>query len=252
MRRIGIDVGSTYTKYCIIDAGGQMQLQTERTPVRQREYFAAKLPALRAAYGDCPVMTCGYGRKNIAYDRTVTELTALAAGAERQCPEADGVLDIGGQDTKLVCQRGGKLNAFFVNDRCAAGCGLFLGNVLHLLEMDFDALDLTGCDLPAVRLSSVCAVFAQSEIVELIAAGADNREIVHGVVAQILMQSRALLGKADCGLLALSGGLTRITGIGPFAEKILQRPVVVPEHGAYLSAIGCAVLAGGTEEQGHV
>ena len=248
MRRIGVDVGSTYTKYCVLDDTGRMEVYAERTPVRQREYFAAKLPALRAAYGDCPVMTCGYGRKNIAHDRTVTELTALAAGAGRQCPEADGVLDIGGQDTKLICQKNGKLKTFFVNDRCAAGSGLFLGNILRLLEMDFGELDLTGCSLPSLQLNSVCAVFAQTEIVEQIAAGADGTEIVHAVVAQILAQARTLLGKAAPERLALSGGLTQIPGIGPFAEKILQRAVVVPEYGAYLSAIGCAVLADQTEE----
>ena len=242
MRRIGIDVGSTYTKYCVLDGGGPVFF-TERTPVRQKEYFGDKLAALRAEYGACAVVTCGYGRKNAAHDRTVTELTALAKGAGALCPEADAVLDIGGQDTKLIRQEGGRLRAFFTNERCAAGCGLFLGNVLRLLDMDFDALDLTGCGKPALRLSSVCAVFAQTEIVELIAAGTDEKEIVHAVIAQILTQSRALLGKTDCSAPALSGGLTRIPGIGPFAEAVLERPVTVPEQGAYLSALGCALLA---------
>lgn len=243
MKRVGIDVGSTYTKYCVMEDAGPVELYTERTPVRQREYFAEKLLSLRAKYGDCLIVTCGYGRKNMTYGRTVTELTALAAGAENQCPQADAVLDIGGQDTKLICQQGGKLKTFFLNDRCAAGCGLFLGNVLHLLEMDFEALDLTDCEEPALRLSSVCAVFAQSEIVELIADGAESLEIVHAVLAQILMQARSLLGKTDCKCLALSGGLTQIPGIGPFAGAMLQKPVLVPERGPYLSAIGCALLA---------
>lgn len=241
MCRIGIDVGSTYTKYCVLD-GGEQVFFTERTPVRQRAYFEDKLKALREQYGECAVVTCGYGRKNAAYDRTVTELTALARGAGALCPEADAVLDVGGQDTKLIRQEGGKLKAFFTNDRCAAGCGLFLGNVLRLLDMDFAALDLTGCAQPALRLSSVCAVFAQTEIVELIAAGTDEGQIVHAVIAQVLTQARALLGKSDCGTLALSGGLTRIPGIGPFAEAVLERPVLIPERGAYLSALGCAML----------
>lgn len=243
MRRIGIDVGSTYTKYCVLD-GGESAFFTERTPVRQREHFQEKLAQLRARYGGCAVVTCGYGRENVAHDRTVTELTALAKGAQTLCPEADAVLDIGGQDTKLIRQEGGRLRAFFTNDRCAAGCGLFLGNVLRQLDMGFESLDLTGCEQPALRLSSVCAVFAQTEIVELIAAGTDDLQIVRAVIAQILTQARALPGKTACGTLALSGGLTRIPGIGPFAEAILERPVTVPEHGSYLSALGCALLAG--------
>lgn len=241
MRRIGIDIGSTYTKYCVL-SGSERFFFTERTPVRQREYFEDKLAELRRQYGGCSVVTCGYGRKNVAYCRTVTELTALAKGAEAMCA-GDLVLDIGGQDTKLIRQESGKLRAFFTNDRCAAGCGLFLGNVLRLLDMDFSALDLTGCRLPELRLSSVCAVFAQTEIVELVAAGADDLEIIHAVIAQILTQAGTLLRKTDGNKLALSGGLTRIPGIGPFAESVLERPLEIPPNGAYLSALGCALLA---------
>lgn len=243
MRRIGIDVGSTYTKYCVLGGEGP-ELFSERSPVRQREYFEGRLERLRERYGESSVVTCGYGRKNLARDRTVTELTALAKGAGAECPEADAVLDIGGQDTKMIRMEAGRLKAFYTNDRCAAGCGLFLGNILRLLDMSFDGLDLRGSGLPELRLSSVCAVFAQTEIVELIAAGEDNLEIVRAVIVQIITQARALLGKTDSSRLALSGGLTRIPGIGPFAEAVLERPVIVPERGAYLSAIGCALIAG--------
>lgn len=242
MRGIGIDVGSTYTKYCVWD-GGTFEFCSERTPVHQKEYFDAKLRCLRERYGECEIVSCGYGRKNVPFDRTVTELTALAKGAEALCPEADAILDIGGQDTKLIRQEGGRLKAFFTNNRCAAGCGLFLGNVLRLLEIDFAALDLTDCTQPRLKLNSVCAVFAQTEIVGLIAAGEDNLEIVHAVIAQILTQARALLAKVDCHRLALSGGLTQIRGIGSFAEAVLGRAVLVPKHGAYISALGCALIA---------
>lgn len=243
MRQIGIDVGSTYTKYCVLDGETFAECFTEQTPVRQREYFEDKLAVLKRAYGDCSVVTCGYGRKNVDHHRTVTELTALARGAAVLCPRVDAVLDIGGQDTKLIRQEDGKLKAFFTNDRCAAGCGLFLGNILRLLDMDFSSLDLRGVAPPELRLSSVCAVFAQSEIVELIADGEDSRQIVHAVIAQIFTQARALLAKMDCDALALSGGLTRIPGIGPFAEAVLERSVFVPAKGAYISAMGCALLA---------
>lgn len=249
MRRIGIDVGSTYTKYCVLEDGASdggahgLEMFTEKTPVRQKEYFADRLEGLRLQYGDCAIVTCGYGRKNAAHDRTVTELTALAKGAGILCPEADAVLDIGGQDTKLIRQEGGRLKAFFTNDRCAAGCGLFLSNTLRMLGMDFGSLDLAGCGLPALKLSSVCAVFAQTEIVELIAAGIPEKEIIQAVIVQILGQAKMLLGKTDCKTLALSGGLTNIPGIGPFAGLVLDRQVAVPEHGAYVSALGCAMMA---------
>lgn len=242
MYRIGVDVGSTFTKYCVLeDTTGEMTLFLEQTPVRQREYFGDKLAWLRAEYQGCSIVTCGYGRKNISYDRTVSELTALAAGAARQCPEIPLILDIGGQDTKVVRQENGRLKAFFTNEKCAAGCGLFLGNVLRLLQTDFEAIDLTAAGQPELRLSSVCAVFAQSEIVEMLAAGTPGTAIIHAVLAQILVQAKALLGKVECSAVVLSGGLTKIPGIGAFSEQILERRVILPEHGAYLSAIGCAL-----------
>ena len=242
MYRIGIDIGSTFTKYCIRDeAAGKLELYAEETPVRQREYFEDKLSQLKAEYPDCSVVTCGYGRKNIGYDRTVSELTALAAGAACLCPETSVVLDIGGQDTKIIRHEDGRLKAFFLNEKCAAGCGLFLGNVLRMLRTDFAAIDLREAAERELRLSSVCAVFAQSEIVELLANGAEGGDIVRAVLRQIFTQARALLRKVDCSSLVLSGGLTKIPGVGDFAEQILEKQVAVPRNGAYLSAVGCAV-----------
>lgn len=242
MRSIGIDVGSTFTKTCVMEAGHIILLEAERTPVRQREAFTEKLQRLREMYGDCPIVTCGYGRKNIGNDETISELTALASGAARECPETAFVLDIGGQDTKYIRHENGKLKTFFINEKCAAGSGLFLGNVLRLLDMPFEEIDLTGVEKPKISLSSVCAVFAQSEIVHLMADGAEQEEIIHAVLAQVLVQARMLLGKMDgIGPIALSGGLTQIKGIGQFAEKLLERPVIIPKHAAYLSAVGCAL-----------
>lgn len=242
MYKIGIDIGSTFTKYCVLEnSTEELVLFSEQTPIRQREYFADKLAQLQQTYQNCSIVTCGYGRKNIGYDKTISELTALSAGAARQCPETPVILDIGGQDTKVVRQENGKLKAFFVNEKCAAGCGLFLRNVLHLLQTDFGEIDLTGVGRPELRLSSVCAVFAQSEIVELLAAGASSAAIIQGVLAQIFVQAKTLLGKVDCSAVTLSGGLTKIPGVREFAEQILDKQVVLPEKGTYLSAIGCAM-----------
>ncbi len=244
MSGVGIDIGSTYTKLCVLGEDGKIEaLRAEETPVRQREYFAEKLQSLREAYGDLPVVSCGYGRKNIDGSRAVSELSALAAGVHRVAPEAETVLDVGGQDTKLIRQREGKLLSFFVNDKCAAGCGMFLENTLHRLGVSFESLDLSDGKLPALRLSSTCAVFAQSEIVERIAEGVSEDEILRAVLVQILTQSKVLLGKADCERIYLSGGLTKIPGIEKYAGAVLEKPVAVPDHAAYLSAIGCAVLA---------
>ena len=252
-RIIGIDIGSTYTKYCILETeengeggrdGNEPELFCERTPIMQKEYFEKKLIELREKYGDCPVVTCGYGRKNAGSGRNISELTALAMGAAYRYPESYAVLDIGGQDTKLVCHRNGKIEKFFLNEKCAAGSGMFLGNTLNLLNIPFETINLRGTDRSEIRLSSVCAVFAQSEIVELIAGGTEPMEIVYAVIEQVLIQAKTLLGKTDYREVLLSGGLTRIPGIGEYAERILGVNVTAAEDGSYLAAMGCAKQRG--------
>ncbi|MCM1193019.1 MAG: acyl-CoA dehydratase activase [Butyrivibrio sp.] len=242
MYRIGIDVGSTRTKYAVVREDGTIDIcYSEKTPVRQKEYFGRKVREICSEYGNCSIVSCGYGKANIPSVKQVNELRSLALGAYSICREDAYVLDIGGQDTKLIVEQQGKLREFFLNDKCAAGCGQFLANVLNLLEMDFDSLDMEGLREPEKKLSSVCAVFAQTEIVGLIAEGIPERDIIWGVIWQILVQAKKLTGKTACNKVVLSGGLSQIQGIGGMAESALGMKVAVPEHSAYLSAIGCAL-----------
>ncbi|MDR2044989.1 MAG: acyl-CoA dehydratase activase [Clostridium sp.] len=246
MTNIGIDIGSTYTKYCVLsDDGVILRLWSERTPVRQKEYFADKLMNLRANYSACRVVSCGYGKRNIESLKSVTELSALSVGLDKVCPDIPVALDIGGQDTKIIRQKDGKLREFFVNDKCAAGSGLFFASVLNILDTRFEkvALDSAyGAD--EINLSNLCAVFAQSEIVELLAFGTEPAAIIQAAVRQILTQAFALLNKIDeSGTLVLSGGLSQIRGFEPFAAKVLNRAVCIPENAPYLAALGCAVIA---------
>ena len=244
MYSIGIDVGSTYTKYCILDHGGKiLKLFSQKTPVAQKKYFLDQTAQFYMQYPDCQIISCGYGRKNIGAQKIVSELTALAVGANCQCPKEKVILDIGGQDTKIIRQENGKLKEFFVNDKCAAGCGMFLKNTLEMLEMDFEEIDLlSDFTQTELRISSVCAVFAQTEIVEAIAGDVPIESIIKAVLYQIFTQAKVLLGKIESNSILLSGGLAGITGIGPFAERTLGRLVYVPNNAQYLSAIGCAEL----------
>ena len=200
MSSIGIDIGSTYTKYCVLDGGSIKLLSSERTPVRQKEYFEKKTSELLAQYPGSNIVSCGYGRNNAGSGKTVSELVALAAGAGMVSPDHNVVLDIGGQDTKIIVCENGKLKEFFVNDKCAAGCGMFVVNSLNLLQMDFADISLGDGEQPSKKLSSTCAVFAQSEITELLADNCQPDEIVRGVIWQILVQSKALLGKVRADL----------------------------------------------------
>ena len=133
MYKIGIDVGSTFTKYCILNEKKEIEkCYKERTPVLQKKYFKNILRQLQLKYPDCDIITCGYGRENVYALKSINELTALAFGVNHQYVDYDVILDIGGQDIKIIRQENGHLREFFVNDRCAAGSGMFLLNTLTL------------------------------------------------------------------------------------------------------------------------
>ena len=242
MYRIGIDVGSTYTKYCITQDGQILSLQTEKTRLRQREYFQGRLKEFRGNCPDADIVACGYGRNNVGGIRNVSELVALAKGSYFITHQDGTILDIGGQDTKIISQSAGRIREFFTNEKCAAGSGMFLSGVLDLISFPFDKIDLSEEPVPAVKLSAACAVFAQSEIVEMIAANQSEKDIIIAVLWQILTSAKPLVGKVCTDRLLLSGGLSSIRGFSAFAEKVFQKECAVAEHGPHLSAIGCAVM----------
>ena len=197
MSSIGIDIGSTFTKYCVMDGSDIVMLSSERTPVRQKEYFEKKTAELDSLYPGAPVVSCGYGKNNAGSGKTISELVTLAAGAGKIAPDHNVVLDIGGQDTKIIVCENGKLKEFFVNDKCAAGCGMFVVNSLNLLQMNFSDISLGEAVQPSVKLSSTCAVFAQSEITELIADNVQPEEIMRAVIWQILIHIVCVLVRLD-------------------------------------------------------
>lgn len=241
MYRIGIDVGSTYTKYCVMRDETVESLFMERTPIRQQQFFDAKVRELRERFQDAEIVSCGYGRQNVHAVKVINELTALAKGSYYVTQQNGIVLDVGGQDTKVITQQNGQLREFFLNDKCAAGSGMFLINVMNMLGVDFDAVACEDAGHDAMHLSSVCAVFAQSEIVELIVGNVDEKEIIEAVIRQIFVKAKPLLGKVEKGPVLLSGGISQIKGIADFASRILENKCYTVESGAYLTAMGCAI-----------
>lgn len=241
MYRIGVDIGSTYTKYCALNTGSAEQtLFMEKTEAFQKNYFIKKVAELKKEYPDAEIISCGYGRDNIASVKTINELSALAIGVNSKYPEFNTVLDIGGQDSKVICQKDGKLQKFYLNDRCAAGSGMFLTNTLSYLGMDYKDIDLDRIHDESIRLSSVCAVFAQSEVVRLVADNTPPNDIIYAVLWHILSQSKKLIDKVDTEQVFITGGMTNVLGIHKICERALGVKCVVANKGSYLAAIGCA------------
>lgn len=134
----------------------------------------------------------------------------------------------------------GILKEFFLNDKCDAVSGMFLGNIVNMFGKTFQDISLVPYEEVDVKLDSTCAVFAQSKIIGLVADNVSDNMILSAVVCPIFSQARKLILKVNCDEIILSGGLSQIHGIDKYAERILEIKCIVRDKNNYLSAIGCA------------
>jgi len=195
------------------------------------------------------LVATGYGRHlaqaNFA-DRVITEIKAFALGCYHIFPECRTILDIGGQDTKAISVGpGGRVLDFQMNDRCAAGTGKFLEVMatalgLSLEEMGLQALQAEG----EVKISSMCTVFAESEVTGLIARGTPRPEIARGLHEAICDRASALLKRVGVQReLVFAGGVARNPCLRALLEERLGFPLLVPENPQIVGALGAALDA---------
>ncbi|MBI5725723.1 MAG: 2-hydroxyglutaryl-CoA dehydratase [Planctomycetes bacterium] len=192
------------------------------------------------------IVATGYGRNAISSaDLAVTEITCQAAGVRLLCPQARTVVEIGGQDSKLIrLEADGSVRDFDMNDRCAAGTGRFLELVAARLGVGLDKFgELAGrSENPAV-ISSMCAVFAETEIIGLLAGGASPADIAAGVRDAVASRLTALAGGRLDDPIVLTGGVAMIPGLADVIAKVLDRQVQVSARPQYTGAIGAAIIA---------
>ncbi|MFZ0888519.1 MAG: acyl-CoA dehydratase activase [Candidatus Binataceae bacterium] len=246
---IGIDAGSTTTKLAGVSADGTLigwRLQSAHPCVE--EQVAQMLDELRAEVGataDVPTVATGYGRKLLTATKSVTEITCHARGVHGCLGTTGTLVDIGGQDTKVIrIGAGGKPVDFRMNDKCAAGTGRFLENTAARLALPLDEFARRALAGAAeVPISSTCTVFAESEIISLIARGIALDAIVRGLHRSMI--SRVVTMIYSVGLVAplmLSGGVARNPAVRAMLQEATGQPVVVPEHPQLMGAYGAALL----------
>ncbi len=246
----GIDIGSRTTKALLWDGSrvlGKVLIPTGWDPEKSaREAYENVLRRSDAKKSDFTVVT-GYGRATASFaDRTVTEITAHARGISHLLPETRTLIDIGGQDSKaVILDEDGLVFDFAMNDRCAAGSGKFLEFLAVTMGRsveDFAAL-ATASSNP-VQISSICTVFAESEVLSLLAEGVPRRDVAAGVhrsIAQRVAQMARSLNPAPP--LAFSGGVANNPCMVRELEYALKVPVSVPPQPEFTGALGAALIA---------
>ena len=249
---IGVDAGSTTCKVVAVTAGGALAAwRLERGLPRIEDQTAALVDALLgghpAAGAEVPIVATGYGRRLVrCADRSVTEITCHARGVFQATGHGGTLLDVGGQDSKVI-QIGpdGRVVDFAMNDKCAAGTGRFLEHTAARLDVPLDELGPRARAAPSEQaISSTCTVFAESEIISLIAHGAEVDSILKGLHRSLV--SRLVAMVRTIGVrppLMLSGGVARNAAVHALLEEDLRMPVVVPPHPQLMGAYGAARLA---------
>jgi predicted CoA-substrate-specific enzyme activase len=178
-------------------------------------------------------------------DTTITEITCHAVGVRHLVPTAQTVIDIGGQDSKLVrLDANGKVRDFAMNDRCAAGTGRFLEVVADRLGLSLGELGpMAARSHSPAAISSMCVVFAETEIIGLLAGGRSGEDIVAGVQTAIASRIVAMAGRNVEPPIVFTGGVARISGMETALQTALGQPVAISPEPQMTGALGAALLA---------
>jgi predicted CoA-substrate-specific enzyme activase len=253
----GIDIGSTAIKVALVDeqrrlAGAHIADSGSLFHKNARQALAQLLTKTAVAREQVHyTIATGYGRKLFKEaDDSISEITANAIGLHEAGKQNGGVhtiINIGGQDSKAIqLDSDGHVANFAMNDKCAAGTGRFLDVAARNLEIDLEELGdyhFNAAGAPLV-INSTCTVFAESEIIGLLASGHGKGEIVAGIHHSIAKRTVRLAKRVGIGKhVYFDGGPALNKGLVAALADELQRPVVVPEHPQTTTAFGAALLA---------
>ncbi|MCF8035111.1 MAG: acyl-CoA dehydratase activase [Desulfarculaceae bacterium] len=249
----GIDVGSLSSDAVIVDAAGGIKgWAVTETGAHSTNAASAALDKALERAGLRPdqvayTVATGYGRAAVPQaGKKVTEITCHALGAYTLFPEVGTVVDIGGQDSKVIrLGENGKVVDFVMNDKCAAGTGRFLEVMAAKLGVTLD--DLGRLSLGAegeVAISSVCTVFAESEVVSLVAKNQPIPQIIKGLHRAVVNRVAAMTGTTGVReQVIMSGGVAKNAGVVKLMAERLGVEISVPDEPQIVGALGAALLA---------
>ncbi|MGL4731511.1 MAG: acyl-CoA dehydratase activase [Clostridium sp.] len=245
---IGIDIGSTAAKVAIFEEEKLIDTLIMKTGWSSKETaneIEEELIKKGITKEKRKVVATGYGRVSVPYaNKAITEITCHGKGAAYLMSEDAIVIDIGGQDTKVISIEEGMITNFLMNDKCSAGTGRFLEIMANVLGLKISEL----CDLAEnggnVTISSMCTVFAESEVISLIGSGEKKENIAFAVIDSIVSKVSSLCNKfGDEGDYYLTGGLSQCSYVVKSLGEKLGKEVKTHKLAHHAGAIGAAILA---------
>ncbi|WP_290597430.1 MULTISPECIES: acyl-CoA dehydratase activase [unclassified Archaeoglobus] len=247
----GIDVGSLTAKCVLLKDGELVAYKVIKVSPNLEEtadkVFGEALEEAGINKGNIErIVATGYGRNKVSFaDRTVTEISCHAKGALFFIPTARTVIDIGGQDSKVISIENGKVAEFVMNDKCAAGTGRFLEVMASALHLKIEDLgDVAERANRATKISSTCTVFAESEVISHLASGERVEDIVAGIheaiASRIAAMARRVKVEPD---VVLTGGVAKNKAMKKALERELGMEVKIPAEPQIVGAVGAALFA---------
>ena len=252
---LGIDVGSTASKCIMLKDGEEIVSKSlidvgAGTSGPQRAIDAVLENAGMKKEDVAFTLATGYGRNSLMNfaDKQMSELSCHARGAYFLFPDVHTVIDIGGQDIKAISiDENGAVKNFLMNDKCAAGTGRFLEMMARTLGLSLEEMSTRGLEWKEnVVISSMCTVFAESEVVSLVAQNKDVADIIHGLNVSVASKVGALaarLGKKNPGEYMMTGGVAKNKGIIQALEEKLGAKLYICDEAQLCGALGAALFA---------
>jgi len=250
---LGIDFGSTTGKAVILDQNGEtLAAQVSAKGAVSDEGVNA---ALAAALDEAGItvdqiartVSTGYGRRMLDIaDRSITGITCHARGAVHLSPEARLVIDIGGQDSKVIAvDSNGLVSQFAMNDRCAGGTGKFLETLAKAVNVELDEMGPIALEAKEdVQVSSMCATFAETEVIALLAEGKPKVEVLGGVHAAMAKRTQGLVARVGVREpVIMTGGVSRNPAAVAHIEDAIGAKIAIPPMAQTAGALGAALFA---------
>jgi predicted CoA-substrate-specific enzyme activase len=241
----GIDIGSRTIKVVLLEDNKmtfEKVVDNSFNPIETCRSILEELKYDR-------ITSTGYGRHLFAdyyKSEVISEIKAFAMGIHHVFPTARTILDIGGQDTKAISiDDKGQIMKFEMNDKCAAGTGRFLEIMSMALRFSLDEFSQQALSTKeSVNINSMCAVFAESEIISMLSKGEDRTKIARGIHHSVIKKSMAIIKRVGIQKdIAFAGGGARSNALRVLMEEVYQQKVLVPSNPQIIGALGCAIYS---------